>query len=78
MSEIECSRRNAKNARRQRLARHLHRCGERPVFEALLAVGQNLDFVLEDYARLQPEIYAAIGADVLPIDEVAVIDGGRR
>jgi hypothetical protein len=49
------------------------------VLEALLAVeaGQDLDFVLEDFARLQPEIYQAIGADTLPIDEVAVIEGSR-
>jgi hypothetical protein len=45
----------------------------------LLAVeaGQRLDEVLEDFARLQPEIYQAVGADVLPIDEAAVL-GGRR
>jgi hypothetical protein len=69
-----------RSARRQYLARHLHACGPRPLFEALLAIegGQTLDRVLEDFARLRPEIYAAIGADVLPIDEVAVIDGGRR
>jgi hypothetical protein len=66
--------------RRQRLVRHLVECGERPVLEALLAVenGQRLDEVLEGFARLAPELYEAVGADVLPIDEVAVIDGGRR
>src|SRR5262245_26343008 len=48
--------------RRQRLAAHLHRCGPRPVLEALLAVerGQSLDLVLEDFARLQPDIYEAV------------------
>ena len=40
--------------------------------------GQDLDQVLEDFARLQPEVYEAIGGDVLPIDEVSVIEGGRR
>jgi hypothetical protein len=77
---MSCAWQSRRNARRQRLARHLYRCGERPVFEALLAVesGQNLDFVLEDFAQLQPEIYDDIGADVLPIDEVIIIDGGRR
>ena len=70
---------NTRSSRRQRLARHLHQCGPRPVLEALLAVeaGQRLDEVLEDFARLQPEIYQAVGADVLPIDEAAVL-GGRR
>jgi hypothetical protein len=45
----------------------------------LLAVtaGQALDEVLEDFARLPAEVYSAVGADVLPIDEIAVIDGGR-
>ena len=70
---------SARTPRRQHLARHLHRCGPRPTLEALLAVasGQDLDTVLEDFARLQPEIYEAIGADVLPIDERIIIDGGR-
>jgi hypothetical protein len=39
--------------------------------------GQSLDVVLEDFARLQPEIYEAVGADMLPIDEVIMVDGGR-
>ncbi|SRR5258708_4849401 len=71
---------NTRSPRRQHLARHLHQCGPRPVLEALLAVdsGQDLDVVLEDFARLQPDIYAAVGADTLPIDEVAIIGGGRR
>jgi hypothetical protein len=34
--------------------------------------------VLEDFARLQPEIYHAIGADLLPIDELILVDGGAR
>jgi hypothetical protein len=69
-----------RSARRQRLAKHLHKCGVRPVLEALIAVegGQPLDTVLEDFARLSPEIYEAVGADVMPIDAVAVIAGGRR
>jgi hypothetical protein len=62
------------------LVRHLIELGERPVLEALIAVegGQPLDAVLEGFARLQPEICEALGADVLPIDEVSVIEGGRR
>jgi hypothetical protein len=57
-----------RTARRQCLARHLQRCGPRPVLEALLAVeaGQSLDAVLEDFARLSPESYKAVGADILP------------
>jgi hypothetical protein len=71
---------DVRTPRRQRLVRHLVECGERPVLEALLAVadGQDLDRVLEGFARLQPEIYAALGGDVLPIDDLALIDGGRR
>src|SRR5262249_31970495 len=66
--------------RRQRLVKHLIECGERPVLEALLAVdgGQPLDVVWEDFCGLPPEPYQAVGADVLPIDEVTVVDGGRR
>jgi hypothetical protein len=66
--------------RRQRLVKHLIECGERPVLEALLAVeaGQDVDVVLEEFCRLQPEIYEAVGADVLPIDQVTVVDGGKR
>jgi hypothetical protein len=65
--------------RRQRLVRHLVECGERPVLEALLAVaaGDQLDVVLEDFARLKPETYRAVGADALPIDSVTVVRGGR-
>jgi hypothetical protein len=67
---------STRSSRRQRLARHLHRCGERPMFEALLAVeaGQPLDMVLEDFARLQPEVYEAVGADLLPIDVLTVVE----
>jgi hypothetical protein len=66
--------------RRQRLVKHLIECGERPVLEALLAVeaGQDVDVVLEEFCRLQPEICEAVGADVLPIDQVTVVDGGKR
>src|SRR6266536_1025429 len=68
-----------RSPRRQHFARHVHACGPRPVLEALLAVaaGQALDEVLEDFARLPAEVYRAVGADVLPIDELAVIDGAR-
>jgi hypothetical protein len=71
---------DARSARRQRLATKLHASGPRPVLEALIAVaaGARLDDVLEDFGRLPVEVYLALGADVLPIDSVAVIDGGRR
>jgi hypothetical protein len=66
--------------RRQRLARHLHQCGPRPVLEALIAVegGAPLDEVLEDFCRLVPEVYQAMGADVMSVDRMTLIDGGRR
>lgn len=70
----------ARNARRQRQVAHLYECGQRPVFECLLAVenGQPLDCALDDFTRLAPEIYRAVGADTLPIDRpLAVINGGR-
>src|SRR5258708_950381 len=70
---------NTRSPRRPHLARPLHRCAPRPSLEALVAgdSGQHLDVVLADFARLQPDIYAAAGADPLPIDEVAIIGGGR-
>jgi hypothetical protein len=57
---------------RQRLVRHLHDAGPRPVLEALLAVanGGDLDEVLADIARLPVSIYHAMGANELPIDRV--------
>jgi hypothetical protein len=67
-----------RSPRRQYLVRHLHACGERPVFEALLEVeaGRPLDAVLADFARLPAELYRVMGADLLPIDEWALVDGG--
>jgi hypothetical protein len=66
--------------RRQRLIKHLVECGERPVMECLLAIadGADLDETLEDFARLKPETVAAIGADVLPIDELVIRKGGKQ
>jgi hypothetical protein len=68
------------SARQQYLAKHLHRCGPRAVLEALLSVahGADLDTTLIDYARLPASVFHAVGADVLPIDEVRLISGGRR
>ena len=66
---------------RRRLILHLYQCGPRPLLEALLAVdaGQPLDSVLADFARVPPEIYCAVGADVLDDEPVLLaIAGGRR
>jgi len=59
---------DTRNARRQYLTAHLCKCGPRCVLEALIAVeaGQDLDFVLTDFARLAPETYRSVGADRLP------------
>lgn len=50
-----------RSARRQRQTAHLHRCGERCLLEALIAVegGEPLDSVLADFERLPPQLYHA-------------------
>jgi hypothetical protein len=62
-------------ARRQYLVAHLCDCGPRPVLEALIAVdaGTPLHEVLEDFGRLPPALYRAMGADVLPIHRFVVV-----
>jgi hypothetical protein len=67
----------ARNSRRQRLVRHLHAAGPRPVFEAMLelADGRDLDRVLERYAGIPIGIYHALGADRLPIESLFVVEG---
>ena len=59
---------NKRNARRQRLSRHLHTAGPRPVLEALIAAesGQPLDDVLEGYARIPSSFFSILGASSLP------------
>ena len=59
-----CCEPNKRNARRQRLCKHLHRAGPRPVLEALIAVdsGQPLDDVLEDYARIPSSFFSILRA----------------
>jgi hypothetical protein len=71
---------SCRSPRRQYLVRHLHAAGPRPLLEALLEIegGARLDDVLEAYARIPVETYHALNADVLPIDELALLDGGRR
>ena len=51
--------------KRQRQVAHLHLLGPRPVLEALIevAAGVELDTVLSDYARLDPEVVIALGGD---------------
>ena len=45
--------------RRQKQVKHLIACGERCVFEALIAVGdgQPLDLVLRGFEKMAPETY---------------------
>ena len=62
--------------RRQRAAEHLHNLGPRPVLEALAEgeAGAELDRVLADFARLDPETVRHFGGDhfpPLPIREVS-------
>jgi hypothetical protein len=66
-----------RNARRQRLVLHLHQAGPRVVLEAMLELeqGHDLDDVLEDFGRLTVETYHAVGADILPIQRIAVVKG---
>lgn len=47
------------------------------MLEALLevAAGARLDDVLERYGRVSVDTYRNIGADVLPIDTLTVLDG---
>ena len=53
-----------RTARRQRLCKHLHAAGSRPVMQALLAVdgGQPLDEVLEGFARIPSSFFSILGA----------------
>jgi hypothetical protein len=69
-----------RSPRRQRLVRHLHRCGPRMVLQALIhtEAGTPLDTVLEVFCSLEPEDYRAAGVDVLPIDRLKVVNGGRK
>jgi hypothetical protein len=66
-----------RNVRRQNLVAHLYACGPRPTLEALLAVaaGNDLDQVLEDFARLSAETYHRVGADRLPVKCELVLKG---
>ena len=60
--------------RRQRAVVQLHRLGPRATLEALIAVaaGGELDDVLADFARLDPDIVHALGGDRWPTQIFAV------
>ena len=63
--------------RLQYLAGRLHALGPRPTYELLreLAAGADLLNRLEVYARLDPDMVRALGADVLSIDYLYLVDG---
>jgi hypothetical protein len=79
LSRFERDRLDPRNARRQRLVRHLHAAGCRPMLEALLDVagGRDLDETLEDFARLPVETYKAVGADEFS-NHFPIVKGGRK
>jgi hypothetical protein len=67
--------------RRQHLVGRPQACGPRVALEAFLEVAagtpEDLDPILESFCEIPPEVYRAIGADVLPIDRLRVVEGGR-
>jgi hypothetical protein len=50
------------------LARRIHRLGERPLFELILELSRGAPLLprLEAYARLDPDLVAALEGDRLP------------
>ena len=70
----------ARSARRQRLVAHLHAAGHRSCLEALLEVacGRDLDEALESFGRIPVEIYRTLGADLLSVDQLKVVAGGKK
>jgi hypothetical protein len=69
-----------RSPRRQHLVGHVVYAGPRVVLELLLeiAAGADLNESLERYARIPVNVYRALGADRLPIDGLALVNGGRR
>jgi hypothetical protein len=69
--------RHTRSARRQRLVAHLHAAGPRPCLEALIEVanGRDLDDVLERFALVPINTYRVLGADILPIHRLTLVDG---
>ena len=62
--------------RRQRAAEHLYSLGPRPVLEALVEVeaGAELDRVLADFARLDPETVRQLAGDQFPPAPIYGVD----
>jgi hypothetical protein len=60
------------------LAGHLFACGQRSIYEFILAIaaGADLREELERFARLPPEIFRQIGADAMP-PTARIVGGGR-
>jgi hypothetical protein len=69
-----------RSPRRQRLVHRLVQCGERIVLEALVQVdaGAPLDDTLEAFCCLRPADYAAAGVAALPLNKLALLNGGAR
>ncbi len=61
--------------KRQRQIKHVYSLGVRAVGELLdeVAQGENLDRALEAYARLTPELLAALGGDRFPPSPVHAV-----
>ena len=81
-------RENLKNQAQRRLQRQhhveqVHRLGARVIFELLNeldrvhGLGDDLDRRLERYARLDPDLLAALGADRFPAAPLRVVGSGR-
>ena len=70
---------NASRVRLQYLASRLHALGPRPLFEFLKEIADGAEPLprLEAYAQLDPGIIRALGGDILPIDRMTVLSGGR-
>lgn len=63
----------------QHLCRHLHSLGPRSTYEILLEVADGADVLdrLEVYARLDPGVVSAIGADRMPPLPITLVEGRR-
>jgi hypothetical protein len=69
--------------RREHLARRVHRLGPRVVAELLDEIARHhglhsdIDRRLERYARLDPALLRALGADKFPPSPIRVVGGAR-
>ena len=69
--------------RRQRHVEQIHRLGARALFELVdeldrvHGLGDDLDRRLERYARLDPDLLAALGADRFPAAPLRIVGGAR-